>query len=532
MTGGSSHVDWRSIPNAIDHTPWPKNRGLSKLFFFSSVLYMGQFLNGYDGTITGGLQALPDWNKDLGYPSAGRIGLLNAASYIVGVCMGPLNAWVVDKFGRKWPIRWYAFAMIVGTVIGCVAGSQSGNTGYGLFVASRAIIGSGVPVFLMAAQIVNQEMAHPRFRPQMAAYWDCNWVLGSTVASFITFGTSYINSSWSWRIPYLIQLLPALYMLVAVQFMPETPRFLIANGKEEEAYRFFVDYHGNGDEEDELVKFEWREMKETIEMEKGEKLGWTQLLKTRANVHRLGLVALITTMPQLNGSTMISYYYSIILTQCGITGAGQITGIGAGLNMYSFILQCLGVYSLRYFGRRSMVLSTWPLLMLGMAAMAATSGVYQHSGQSDKGAGIANVVMVWLYSTPWNYVSPIFYSYPAEILNYEIRGKGMAVWNTVNQGWGAYGSYVNSIALDTIGYKYYCVYIPILALQWVLTYFFMVEVKGLTLEEIAIAFEGDNAAVARVDARLAEGVSGGTGEGDDDEKKLGLSGTSVIAPVI
>ena len=45
--------------------------------------------------------------------------------------------------------------------------------------------------------------------------------------------------------------------------------------------------------------------------------------------------------------------------------------------------------------------------------------------------------MVWLFQIPNNFVSPLFYSYPTEILNYAIRAKGMAVWNTFNQGWGA-----------------------------------------------------------------------------------------------
>ncbi|WWD05123.1 hypothetical protein V865_003195 [Kwoniella europaea PYCC6329] len=487
-----SSVDWATIPNAADFVKWPKNRGLASLFFFSSILYVGQFLNGYDGTITGGLQALPDWHTDLGNPDANRIGLMNAAAYIVGICMGPINAYVVDRFGRKWPIRWFTLTMMLGTIVGVIAGVKQGNTGYALFVASRAIIGSGIPPFLMTAQIMMQEIAHPRFRPQLAALWDANWVFGSTIGSLITFGTSYLNNSWSWRIPYLLQLVPAVYMLIAVQFVPETPRYLIANGREGEAHEFFIKYHGNGNVEDELVAFEWEEMKATIALEEASKrYSWRQVLKIPGNKHRLGLAALMTFMPQLNGSNIITMYYSVVLAQCGIKGAAQTTGIGTGLNLWSFILQ--------------------------LAAMGASNGVYAKSGQTNKAAGIASVAMVWIYSIPNNFSQPLFYSYPAELLNYSLRGKGMAVWNTVNQAWGAYGSYVNSIALDTIGWKYYLVFVPILSVQWVLAYFFMVETKGFTLEEIAIAFEGTGAAVSKVDQRLAR-ENEVAQEGKDDEK--------------
>ncbi|WRT66776.1 uncharacterized protein IL334_003739 [Kwoniella shivajii] len=455
---GQTDINWASIPNAVDLTKWPRNKGLSSLFFFASILYVGQFLNGYDGTITGGLQALPSWHADLGNPDANRIGLMNAAAYIVGICMGPINAYVVDRFGRKWPIRWFTITMMLGTIIGVIAGVKQGNTGYALFVVSRAIIGSGIPPFLMTAQIMMQEI-----------------------------------------------LLPAIYMLIAVQFVPETPRFLIANGKEEEARAFFVKYHGNGNEDDELVAFEWEEMKATIALENAhQRYSWAQVLKIPGNKHRLGLAALMTFMPQLNGSNIITMYYSVVLAQCGIKGAAQTTGIGAGLNLWSFLLQFAGARALKYTKRRPMVLIAWPMLAVGMAAMGASNGVYAKSGQTNKAAGIASVAMVWIYSIPNNFSQPLFYSYPAEVLNYTLRGKGMAVWNTVNQAWGAYGSYVNSIALANIGWKYYLVFVPILSVQWVLAYFFMVETKGFTLEEIALAFEGPNAAVAKVDRRLAE----------------------------
>ncbi|WVQ71115.1 hypothetical protein IAR50_000640 [Cryptococcus sp. DSM 104548] len=67
-------------PNAVDLTPWPKNK------------------------------ALPEWKADLGNPDANKIGFLNAAAFIVkSICMGPVNSWVVDRFGRKVPIQWFSF---------------------------------------------------------------------------------------------------------------------------------------------------------------------------------------------------------------------------------------------------------------------------------------------------------------------------------------------------------------------------------------------------------------------------------------
>lgn len=64
--------------------------------------------------------------------------------------------------------------MIIGTILGCVAGIKP-SVGYGLFVASKLIIGFGITAFMMTAQIMLQEIGHPRYRAVTAALWDGNF---------------------------------------------------------------------------------------------------------------------------------------------------------------------------------------------------------------------------------------------------------------------------------------------------------------------------------------------------------------------
>ena len=92
-------------PNALDHTPYWQNRGNIKLHFMISIMILCEWLCGFDGTIIGSLQALPAWQADLGYPTGARLGLLNAMSSITGCLISPFNAYICDRFGRRWPIR-------------------------------------------------------------------------------------------------------------------------------------------------------------------------------------------------------------------------------------------------------------------------------------------------------------------------------------------------------------------------------------------------------------------------------------------
>lgn len=142
------------------------------------------------------------------------------------------------------------------------------------------------------------------------------------------------SSAYFQRTPYIIQVPFALYLLIAVQFVPETPRFLIGKGRDQEALQFFIDYHGNGNPQDELVLFEFAEVKEAIRREqeaKAEK--WSTILRSRPNRHRLGLAMLITFCTnaslifryptirqrsqltfQLSGSSLIYFYCELRAT--------------------------------------------------------------------------------------------------------------------------------------------------------------------------------------------------------------------------
>ncbi len=265
------------------------------------------------------------------------------------------------------------------------------------------------------------------------------------------------------------------------------------------------------------------------------------------NKHRFGLAALMTFVPQLSGASIISFYYTSMLKLVGISDAGTLLGINTGLLLFQFLVMLVACFSLPYVKRRWVVLGSWPILVAALAGLCACTAVYEKSGGSNRAASIATVAMVWVFSGVAAPSGPVFYSYPvrqcspfcpqccltrfplalrltalarppsqAEILSYTIRAKGMALWSVVNQCCGIFSSFVNSVGLDNIGYKYYGFYIALLPVQWVLMYVYMVETKGYTLEEIAVQFEGERAPVAQVVHHTV------VADGDSDKEKYVL----------
>lgn len=97
------------------------------------------------------------------------------------------------------------------------------------------------------------------------------WFGGSIPAAAITLGTQNINSDLSWRLPLIFQCVPAFIVIFVVWFLPESPRWLLANERDEEARAFLTRFHGGGDPNHPVVEVEWREFKESISITGGDK---------------------------------------------------------------------------------------------------------------------------------------------------------------------------------------------------------------------------------------------------------------------
>ena len=90
--------------------------------------------------------------------------------------------------------------------------------------------------------------------------------------------------------------------------------------------------------------------------------------------------------------------------------------------------------------------------------------------------------------------NPMLYAYPSEIWPFALRTKGLnsAVWTSMLSL--IFNIQVNPIGLSTIGWKYYIVFIVVLAIMLVVVYLAYPETKGYTLEQISVLFDGESAA--------------------------------------
>jgi hypothetical protein len=117
------------------------------------------------------------------------------------------------------------------------------------------------------------------------------------------------NSEWNWRIPTVMTSVWGLVIIIFFFFIPESPRFLLAAGRETEAKAMLLKYHANGAEEDELVSAEINEILDSLEFERThKKKTWKEIFSNPGDRWRMIISAGLSSCSLWSGQQIVSYY--------------------------------------------------------------------------------------------------------------------------------------------------------------------------------------------------------------------------------
>lgn len=117
--------------------------------------------------------------------------------------------------------------------------------------------------FAMVAPLYISEISPPEIRGTLLVLQELSIVTGIVIAFYITYGTRHIPGEWSWRLPFLIQMLPAIGLGIGVPFLPYTPRWLCQKGRDEQALKTLSKLR-QVLEEDPRVQQEWYEIRSEV----------------------------------------------------------------------------------------------------------------------------------------------------------------------------------------------------------------------------------------------------------------------------
>ncbi|KAJ8454833.1 hypothetical protein ONZ45_g19152 [Pleurotus djamor] len=449
---------------------WYNNKRLIALHAWIFLFLITPSNNGYDGTMMNGLQSLPQWRGFFNNPSGSMLGLLNAIQHIGSLTGYPLSAFLADGLGRRVTVWIGAVLMVMGTIV------QTASQSVGMFIGARFLIGFGHAFAAAGSPMLITEISYPLYRGPLTSAYNALWQSGAIV-------------------------------------------WLISKGRNEEALNILAYYHADGDRNDPLVQYEYKEITTSMELDKQRAAesssfgwsGWLQLLATPGNRRRMRIVVALAFFSQWSGNGLVSYYLNKVFDGIGIKDATTQLLINGILQIWNLFFALLGASLCDRLGRRPLFLISTSGMLVFFLMQTVCSGrfaITEGHGHGDDSAAHAVIAFIFLFYAAYDIAfSPLITSYAVEVLPYAIRAKGFTVYNIALSLSLIFNQYVNPIALDAIQWKYYIVYCCWLLFELGFLYTFLVETKNRTLEETAALFDGE----AGVEAIQGQGFS----EGDD-----------------
>lgn len=503
---------------ALQESNIPRWSKTSIHLYFSILVAFGcACANGYDGSLIGSITAMQYFQDTFhtGYNGI-RVSGISSLYNVGSIVTAPVGAIISDRYGRKVGMFSGAWVIILGAVIASSASTLA------QLIVGRFILGVGIQIMTVAAPAYAVEISPPHWRGRCVGFYNNGWFGGSIPAALVTFGTQYINSNYQWRIPLILQCFACLFVIVAVWFIPESPRFQMANGRADEALDFIVKYHGNGDPNSRLVRLEIEEMREGIKQDGLDKVWWDYrpLFATHNGRWRMAQVLMISIFGQYSGNGL-GYYNAAIFKEEGVTTRpAQL-----GYNVLAQVLQAIGGMSGMSLTdkmprRKVLVIGTF----LCSVALACNAGVTSVINSEESATGSITkqsyakgaLATYFLFQVIYGFTyTPLQGVIPAEALDTNMRAKGLAASGFLVGAVGFINTFCTPIANQNIGYKYIYIFVGWDIIESIAWYFFCVESQGRTLEELEQIYSQPNPVkaslnidqvIVQADGRVSEKV--------------------------
>ncbi|CUA76557.1 Sugar transporter STL1 [Saccharomyces cerevisiae S288c] [Rhizoctonia solani] len=464
--------------------------GQALLTMVTTLTASGFMLIGYDVGVLGGLIENESFKRSFNYPSPALLGTIVAVLEI-GCFLGSLLTVAFgEQVGRRGCTSMGAIAMLVGTIF------QTASQSSTMMIISRVISGIGLGIINSTVPVLQAE-----FSPKAArGFYVCIQLtvlnLGIMLAYWVdfVFSSHHSFSSAQWRIPLALQLVFIIPMfLISWLIIPESPRWLAAHGRTDEAKAILRRLYNAPPVNDQPPEADmmFNAIMDTVNFDKqfGSE-NWKDvirlfyhddMIKSR---RRLLIACTIQAFQQLGGVNSIVYYASFLFVRIGFS-VPQSNLLSGGLFTWFFVASFIPWVLIDTIGRRKLLLACVPLMSIVFYMQAGFIYQSQVDIGRDVGAGIAACIMVFVYMGLFTVgFQAVVWVYPSEILPLRLRATGSALSTATNWLCNYLVVQITPVAISTIKFRTYIIFGIVNTIFVPIVYFTFPETKGLSLEEI------------------------------------------------
>ena len=428
------------------------------------------FIFGFDTVVISGAN-LPI--KELWHTSPWFHGFFIMSMALWGTVIGAIFGGIpTEKYGRKKVLIWIGILFTLSAVGSAVA--QDPYT----FSFFRFIGGLGIGVSSVAAPIYISEISTPATRGRLGALYQFNIVFGILVAFLSNYFLQGVGGQNDWRWMLGVMALPALIYSAMVFFIPESPRWLIAQKGDTAKAKEVMGKLGVPNVEEEVASIQASKDHETSS-------GHSKSIFSARYSTILWLAFLIAFFNQWSGINFIFYYAPEILERAGLAAKESLfnsIAIGGTNLVFTFV----GLYFIDRLGRKT-------LLVIGSIGYIVSLGMVAWCFYTHAGAGILMAFLLLFIAAHAIGQGAVIWVFISEIFPNNIRAMGQSFGASTHWVFAALITLITPVFLDKDNgifkdnpWPIFAFFAFMMALQlvWVLTK--MPETKGKSLEELEL----------------------------------------------
>ncbi|KAH8652577.1 general substrate transporter [Ilyonectria robusta] len=479
---------------------------------------LGSYTYGFNSSIIASVTGLPSFYAFFGLTKSGpnaswstqMIGAMNSI-YCAGGLFGCFAlGWLADKIGRRRSIQVVCVLCLIATII------TTASTNLAMFLVGRGIQGFSSGMIDTICPLYQSEIAPAHARGRMVGSHAFLLVCGYAGASWVGLGCYFErNPDVQWRLCMAFQLLAPLLLLIGTPWLPESPRFLVYQGRDDEGLSVLKKLHNKAsDPTHGIAELEFIQIKQQVTNDRCNELSWIGLWKTPATRKRLLMGFFVIAAAQSSGVLVINNYQIILYEGLGITGYKALLLLGVYTSWAAF-MNWVNAVLLDRVGRIKLMVAGMSLAAIAVACEAAM--VAEFAGTANAVGNGFGVLFMFLFITFFaGGMDASCYVYLSEIFPTWMRAQGVSfsvagLFTTTLIYTGS-----ASTAFASIGWRYYLVFVFVPLACVVIIWFWLPETNGLSLEEIGRLFGDDvvlgSDVMAQLDAESGvenKNISGG-----------------------
>ncbi|XP_023873723.1 polyol transporter 5 isoform X2 [Quercus suber] len=452
-------------------------------------------------------------------------GILNLYSLIGSFAAGRTSDWI----GRRYTIVVSQAIFFVGAIL------MGFSTNYAFLMVGRFFAGVGVGYALMIAPVYTAEVSPASTRGFLTSFPEVFINSGILLGYVSNYAFSKLPTHYGWRAMLGVGAVPSVILGIVVLWMPESPRWLVMQGRLGDA-KTVLDKTSDSKEEAQIRLADIKEAAgipenctdDIVQVSKrshGEDV-WKELLlrPTPAVRHVLVAAVGIHFFQQCSGIDSVVLYSPRIFEKAGIKSASTKLLATVAVGFVKTVSILIATFLLDKIGRRPLLLSSVAGMIISLATLASGLTVINHNVHTVSWAVALCIIMLLAFVASFSIgMGPITWVYSSEIFPLKLRAQGASLGVAVNRLTSGVISmtFISLYKGITIGGAFF-LYAGVALVSWVFFYFMLPETQGRTLEDMERLFGNFKWKLAKNRNNNIKEVSNGGGNDNGPNRQVQL----------